>query len=158
MAPTIKKNERFLLHKLIRLPFSVFCFRTFQGHHRQFHQQFTVASVDRLRNPETDPALAYGTSLSQRGCGRRFPAQSERHSPQYSVLTTLVKMRPVPQSPATPSTRDLLEVSGRKKVTFQPSGSRIRKNSEIAHFYAKWSEFLRIRLQIVAYTTWLKCY
>ncbi len=37
-------------------------------------------------------------------------------------------------------------------------GSRIRKNSDVAQFHAKWPEFLRIRLQIDAHATWLKCY
>ena len=43
-------------------------------------------------------------------------------------------------------------------VTLPPNGSRIRKNSDIAQFHAKWPEFLQIRLQIVANTIWLKCY
>ncbi len=34
------------------------------------------------------------------------------------------------------------------EATLQPSGSRIRKNSEIAKFDTVTSEFLRIRLQI----------
>ncbi len=36
-------------------------------------------------------------------------------------------------------------------VTLQPSGSRIRKNSDVAQFHTKCSEFLRIRLPIDAY-------